>query len=89
MPSLNIIPEGDGCWPELAELAADGQLINAMEDRAKISLAFLEAGMQSGKPSITIRIDLPDGRVVITETSGMLFMAAARAFAAKFGDILE
>lgn len=34
-----------------------------------IAAAILEGGMTSGKPSVGLRIDLPDGRVVIQQTS--------------------
>jgi hypothetical protein len=40
--------------------------------------------MQSGKPSVCFRIDLPDGRVVLAETSALLFCRAAEAIVARF-----
>lgn len=45
----------------------------------------LKAGMASGKPSVAIRLDLPDGKVVIAETSLALFLGAASALHTKFG----
>ena len=47
-----------------------------------MSVARLAKGMSSGKSSVTFRIDLPDGRTVLGETSLALFQAAARAFRA-------
>jgi hypothetical protein len=43
--------------------------------------------MASGKPSVMLRIDLPDGRVVLAETSLRLFAAAAHAFASNYPDL--
>ena len=91
MPSLTMIMDGDKCWPDLA--TPDGteisdKVINAMGPDAKpIQVALLDSGMQSGRPSVTIRIDLKDGRTVLTETSLRLFVTAARAFAAKYPDL--
>jgi hypothetical protein len=42
--------------------------------------------MVSGKPSIAIRLDLDDGSSVVAETSLALFLMAADAFKAKYGD---
>lgn len=86
MASLNIIMDGDGCWPELK--VGTEAVINAMGPDAKpISVALLDDGMQSGRPSVTIRIDLPDGKTVLTETSLRLFVLAGRAFAARYPDL--
>ena len=52
-----------------------------------ITIGALTGGMQSGAPSVAIAIRLPDGRVVLAETSMKLFFGAARAFRAKFGDL--
>lgn len=82
MPSLHIILDGDNCWPDLL----DKELIHY---QGSISVAALTGGMASGKPSVALRFDFPDGRVLIAETSMALFLAAARAFRARFGDIDE
>jgi hypothetical protein len=42
--------------------------------------------MQSGKTSVMIRMNLPDGSVALGETSLALLLAAARAFEAVYGD---
>jgi hypothetical protein len=41
--------------------------------------------MSSGKPSVSIMFELPDGKIVFAETSLALFLAAAQTFAAKQG----
>lgn len=91
MPSLTMIIDGDKCWPDLANSDGTGvndKVINVMGPSAKpIQIALLDNGMQSGRPSVTFRIDLPDGRVVLTETSLRLFATAAKVFAAKYPDL--
>lgn len=82
MPVLKLKMEGDGCWPDLAEKIAAGELLRS-ED---IELAVLSGGLVSGKPSVAIRINLDDDTVVIAETSLVLFLSAADAFKAKYGD---
>jgi hypothetical protein len=70
MPILRIHLNGDGVWPDLPQLALDGKLLQAMgSDAPAIEMALLRGGMVSGAPSVTFRINLPDGRVVLTETS--------------------
>jgi hypothetical protein len=51
-----------------------------------LSLAGLAGGMASGKPSVALRVDLPDGRVVLTETSLALLVAAVKGLMARYGD---
>ena len=81
MPSLDIHLDGDKCWPDLE--AKREQIIHVTEH---LEVAALSGGMQSGRPSVALRIDLPDGRVVIAETSMRLFLGAARAFRARYGE---
>lgn len=82
MPGLNIHLEGDKCWPDLVS-RREG--IIHLADDAQIEIAALSGGMQSGRPSVALRINLPDGRVVIAETSMRLFLSAAQVFAARYG----
>lgn len=50
------------------------------EGGAKLSMAPLLGGMASGGTSVTIRIDLPDGTTILTETSLALLRTAVDAF---------
>lgn len=75
MPHMNILLDGDGCWPDLKE-RPEGQVL----DLPIAAVAFLPGGMSSGKPSICFRFELPDGRTVLAQTSNELLQAAARAF---------
>ena len=43
--------------------------------------------MTSGNPSVAIRVDLPDGRIVFVETSVKLFLAAAALIRAKYPEV--
>jgi len=78
MPDLKLVMDGDGAWPDLAETPE--KIIHVTEG---ISMTRLTNGMASGKSSVAIRLNLPDGRVVIAETSMELFQSAARAFRVK------
>lgn len=65
-----------------AEGVASGKVIHLGEGTKPIEIGTLRAGMQSGKDSVAICFPLPDGKVVVAETSAELFMAAGRAIAA-------
>ncbi len=75
MPVLSIFRDGDNVYPDLKDKA--DRIIHVT---TPWSVSRLKGGMKSGKSSVMIRIDLPDGRIVMAETSMELFQAAARAF---------
>lgn len=81
---INVILDGDGAWPDLTEKIAAGEFIH-IGDGSKIEISTLDGGMQSGAPSLALRIDLPDGRTVIIETSWRVFGVAAAAIAGRYG----
>lgn len=83
MIAMTINLEGDGAWEDLAQRPDD--VIHLSNDAPPIQVAGLAGGMQSGKPSVAIRIDLPDGKVVVAETSLALFLGAASALHTRFG----
>ncbi len=67
-------------WDDLLPLREQGKLITAMgTESGAIRVGGLPHGMDSGKTSISIVIPLPDGTMILTETSLALFLAAARA----------
>ena len=78
MAHLVVRPDGDGAFPEL-----QGRKIHTTE---RISVTGLQGGMKSGKPSVGIIIELPNGEAVFAETSLALFVMAARALVARHGD---
>ena len=82
MPALTLIVEGDNAWTDLNEK----EVINLMGNNVPpIQLAALPGGMASGKTSVTFRFDLPDGKVLLAETSFALLKTAVRAIEAKYG----
>jgi hypothetical protein len=78
---INLILDGDGAWPDLAERRGD--MIHLAE--TAIGLTVLAGGMTSGRESVAFRFDLPDGRPVLAETSWQLLATAAQAIAARYG----
>lgn len=83
MLALDIILE-EPAWPELGQHPE--KIIHVTSGMA---ISGLAGGMGSGKPSVALRIDLPDGRSVIAETSLALLVMATRALVAKFGDPID
>jgi hypothetical protein len=87
MPSLDIRCDGEGCWPDLRD---DPGVIALMgPDAPPIGVALLPGGMTSGRPSVAIRIALPDGRTVLTETSLALLDQAVAIFHASLAGRAE
>lgn len=72
MPNMKVITNGDGCWPDLKDKTV-------IHTQLPFEVALLRGGMASGGASVSFRIGLPDGRVVIAETSLELLTTAARA----------
>lgn len=93
MPSLSIRLDPAGAFNDLlrAETEADidrareeGKLIHLGDD-AEMVVTGITGGMQSGAPSVMLGLKLPDGKVVIAETSWRLFATAFHSLAGKFG----
>ena len=85
MPVIRINTGGDNAWSDLRQMveANDPRLIQAMGDETVWALTILEGGMVSGRYSVGLRLDLPDGRHVVAETSWDAFRAAFLALRAK------
>lgn len=64
---------------------AAGKLVHLGHD-AQIEVGALPGGMASGAPSVAFCFSLPDGRVVLAETSLALFLGAGDALKARYGD---
>ncbi len=80
MPSIHLVLE-EPAWPDLHK--GDRTVHHTTEP---IGVTGLMGGMESGKPSVALRIDLQDGSSVIAETSLALFLSAADALKARYGD---
>ena len=82
---MNIKLDGDNAWPDLREK----DVIHLANDAPAIEVALLDGGLVSGRPSVAIRIDLPDGRTVLAETTARLFCMAGPAIQAKYPDLFR
>lgn len=78
-------PVSETEWPDLER----EKCIHLESDAPPIKVAVLEKGMATGRPSIALRIDLPDGQTVIAETSARLFCTAARAIMARYPKLFQ
>lgn len=83
MPSLRVVLDIDDHGDKGMRKVDHSKVIHLPDP--KMEIVRVPRGMASGKSSVMIRIDLPDGRTVIAETSMALFQMAAQAFAAKEG----
>lgn len=86
MTSLSIHLDGDGCWPDVAELRERGRLIDAMGSGTSVEVAVLTRGTTGGRESITFRVNLEDGRVLLFETTWRLLHTTARAIEGRYGE---
>lgn len=71
------------------KLLGDGVLEGFPEEkiiriRDPITISTLEGGLKSGRPSLAIIIDLPDGRKVMAETSAKLFIDTAAIVRSRY-----
>ncbi len=82
MIGLNIVLDREPTWPDLAEKLAQGRLHHA----TLAGVGGLPDGTTGGKPTVALRIDLPDGSSVVAETTLALFLSAADALRGRFGD---
>jgi hypothetical protein len=46
-------------------------------------------GMQGGRPSVALKLELPDGKIGVALTSARLFCTFARMMQAKHPDLFE
>jgi hypothetical protein len=82
MNHIDIHLDGDNAWPDLG--ARRDEIIHLANDTG-IGLAVLPGGMTPGLPSVAFRLDLPDGRSVVAETSWRLLASSVKAIAARYG----
>ncbi len=86
--SLEMSLQGDGAFPGLP---MEGREVVLLGEGSVLRVAGLpgEAEGGKGKPvpaKALIVLDLPDGRVVIAETTVDLFVQAAEHLKARFGE---
>lgn len=83
MVAMSINLNGDNAWPDLKN---NPNLINVPE-ATPIAVAVLDGGMASGRPSVAFRIDLPDGKIILFQTSARLYCSLAKTIEAKHPDL--
>lgn len=86
MIGFDVRLDREPAFPELAERLAAGQVYH-LGNGSMIGLAALAGGMTSGRTSVVLKIELPDGRAVLAETSLALFLQAADMLRAKYGGL--
>ncbi len=69
-------------WPDLL----DKEVIYLGNEASPIEIMAMPGGMASGRTSISMRLDLPDGRVVIVETALYELAKAVQQLQARFGE---
>jgi hypothetical protein len=75
MPSLRVTFDAGEARRELDRIPAD-QLIHITEPDWQ--LIGIDRGMSSGRAAIALRINLPDGQVLVVESSAAVWIAGAR-----------
>lgn len=92
MAILDIRTDGDGALSEMVGATTEAE-VTAMRERGElidlgdddtIVLTGLPNGMQSGAPSVALAFKLPDGKVVIAQTSWRLFATGFHQLAGRF-----
>jgi hypothetical protein len=80
MPSIQLHREGDGCWPDL-------KLDDCLQaDSDSLQIALLSEGMESGLPSVVMRVETTEGQTVLIQTSWRALRAAALGIQARVGN---
>jgi hypothetical protein len=82
MPELKIILDPEGTWEDLKPGGDKAQKLR-WNQHTSMTFARLAKGMQSGAPSVAIRLDMEGGGVIVAETSMALFLSAAKCFIAR------
>jgi hypothetical protein len=82
MLTFHPILEPEEQWSDLL----DKEVIYLGDEASPIEIVAMPRGMASGKTSISLRLDLPDGRVVIVETALYALADAVRTIQERYGE---
>jgi hypothetical protein len=82
---LSIFLEGDGMLEDLTP-EEKRTMVHLTADSDPMRVGVLARGLESGRPSVGLAFKLPDNRWVLAETSVRLFLAAAKAIEARYGE---
>lgn len=93
MPTLTIIldqKDGHGIvtrkgqWADLVPKIGTDQLIDLTDDsRAKLSVADVRGGTSGRRSAVLFRVDMPDGRTLLVQTTLALLRDAVAAMTAN------
>ena len=72
----------DNHWDDLLEK----EVIYFGNEAPPVEIVAMSQGMASGRTSVSIRLDLPDGRVVILETALYELARVVTSIQAQFGE---
>jgi hypothetical protein len=87
MPTMRITvvhKEDPAPWGDLLD-----RKVLALDPETPWHVVIIEAGMDSGAPSIALRIDLEDGTPLIAETSLAAWLTATAAFRGAFPEAFK
>lgn len=76
MINVKILPNVEGGFDDLKDKR--DKVLHLSEPR--LTIGRLPRGMESGRSSVVLRIDLPNGTVIIAETTMRIFQSAAKIF---------
>lgn len=79
MESLNIIPDLE------VKGFRDGEY-KVIEHKGEVSIGGMAQGTAQGKPVVMIGLDMEEDGVVVVQTTLALFLSAADALKARYGD---
>ena len=82
MLTFHPILESEEHWSDLL----DKEVIYLGNEASPVEIVAMPGGMASGRTSISLRLDLPDGRVVIVETALYELAKAVREIQERFGE---
>jgi hypothetical protein len=82
MLTFHPILEPEEHWDDLL----DKEVIYLGDEASPVEIVAMPNGMASGRTSISMRLDLPDGRVVILETALYELARAVRQIQERFGE---
>ncbi len=82
MLTFQITLDPERPWNDLL----DKEVVYFGNDAPPIEIVAMSEGMASGRTSISMRLDLPDGRVVIVETALYELNRVVQTLQKRFGE---
>ena len=80
---VDLVLDGEGAFCDFQGMR---KIIHLGNNSPPMKIAALKAGMKSGRTSVVIGLDIGGGQAVVAETSLRLFLSAADALRARYGE---